>query len=87
MTPLLIFPCNGNAIEALDCLGEAYQLVGFIDDTREKQGTDVHGYAVLSRAALDEFPDAVLAVPGSPGSYQTRKPLTGWGSTIGGSQA
>ena len=23
--PLLIFPCNGNGVEALDCLGGAYE--------------------------------------------------------------
>ena len=72
--PLLIFPCNGNGIEALDCLGEAFRCVGFIDDTPEKQGTRVHGIPVLTRAALHEFPDAqVLAVPGSPTSYPSRR--------------
>jgi len=71
---LLIFPYNGNGIEAVDCLGESYQLVGFVDDTPEKQGTGVSGYPVFSRAALAEFPDsAVLAVPGSPTSYRTRR--------------
>ena len=74
MTRLLIFPYNGNAIEALDCLGEAYEFIGFIDDTPQKHGTDQYGHAVLNRMALREFPDArVLAVPGSPDSYQARK--------------
>jgi sugar O-acyltransferase (sialic acid O-acetyltransferase NeuD family) len=72
--PLLIFPYNGNGIEALDCLGEVYRFIGFIDDTPEKQGTDRRGHLVLSRAALIEFPNAlVLAVPGGPVSYQSRK--------------
>jgi sugar O-acyltransferase (sialic acid O-acetyltransferase NeuD family) len=72
--PLLIFPCNGNAIEALDCLGSAHELIGFIDDTPEKQGRDVHGFPVLGRAALEAYPDArVLAVPGSPTSYRARR--------------
>ena len=71
--PLLIFPCNGNGIEALDCLGDAYRFVAFIDDTPEKQGTDRGGYLILGREALTQFPDAhVLAVPGSPGSYLSR---------------
>ena len=71
---LLIFPYNGNGREALDCLGDYYRFVGFVDDTPEKQGTDPYGHPVLSRAALIEFPDArVLAVPGGPASYQDRR--------------
>ena len=72
--PLLIFPCNGNGIEALDCLGEAYRLIGFVDDTPEKQGSTVHGYPVFGRDALARWPDArVLAVPGGPASYRNRR--------------
>ena len=74
--PLFIFPYNGNGLEALDCLGESYQLIGFIDDTPAKQGTDPHGYPVLGRAALRERPDAlVLAVPGGPASYRSRRQI------------
>jgi sugar O-acyltransferase (sialic acid O-acetyltransferase NeuD family) len=72
-TPLLIFPCNGNAVEALDCLGEAYQLIAFVDDSPDKAGTEKFGVPVLSRAAFDKYPDAkVLAVPGSPTSFRNR---------------
>jgi len=72
--PLLIFPCNGNAIEALDCLGETYRFVAFVDDAAEKQGTEPHGNPVLPRTALAEQPEAfVLAVPGSPTSFRSRK--------------
>src|SRR5262245_64290488 len=72
--PLLIVPCNGNGIEALDCLGDTYRVVGFIDDTPEKQRTAPGGYRVVGRVALTEFPEAqVLAVPGSPRSYLARK--------------
>ena len=35
-TDLLIFPCNGNALEALDCLGSAFRCVGFVDDTYDR---------------------------------------------------
>jgi sugar O-acyltransferase (sialic acid O-acetyltransferase NeuD family) len=71
---LLIFPCNGNGTEALDCLGTAYSCIGFIDDTPAKQGTVRHGYRVLPRSALVEEPDAqVLAVPGSPASFRSRQ--------------
>lgn len=72
-SPLLIFPYNGNGLEALDCLGESWHCIGFVDDTPGKQGLPVYGYPVLSRAALTEKPEArVLAVPGGPSSYQRR---------------
>lgn len=73
-TQLLIFPCNGNGLEALDCLGNAFQLIGFVDDTIEKQRIRVAGHPVGSRALLKERPDAkVLAVPGSSTSYKARR--------------
>jgi sugar O-acyltransferase (sialic acid O-acetyltransferase NeuD family) len=71
--PLLIFPCNGNGVEALDALGTAFRCVGFVDDTPAKQGTTVHGFLVRGRDAFAAHPDAlVLAVPGSPTSYRVR---------------
>ena len=73
---LLIFPFNGNALEALDCLGSAFRLDGFIDDTPSKQGTTSQGLRVYSRASLAEFDDSeVLAVPGSPTSFRSRRAL------------
>lgn len=72
--PLLIFPCNGNALEALDCLGSAFDLIGFVDDAAEKQGSVAWGYPVFGREALGRHPAArVLAVPGSPTSYRSRR--------------
>jgi sugar O-acyltransferase (sialic acid O-acetyltransferase NeuD family) len=73
---LLIFPFNGNALEALDCLGPAHRLLGFVDDTPEKQGVSRRGHPVFTRAAFDKWPAAqVLAVPGSAQSYRTRRAL------------
>lgn len=73
---LLIFPCNGNGIEALDCIGSDFTMLGFVDDTPAKQGTKAHGHEVHSRAAFGRWPDAmVLAVPGSPTSYRSRASL------------
>ncbi|SFK76932.1 NeuD/PglB/VioB family sugar acetyltransferase [Methylocapsa palsarum] len=72
--PLLIFPCNGNGLEALDCLGEDYRCIGFVDDTLTKQGTSTYGVPVFGRGAFEDFPDAsVLAVPGSPTSFRARR--------------
>lgn len=74
MEDLLIFPFNGNAIEALDALGDKYNLVGFVDDS--KQGQDFFGIPVFGREAFDRFKTAkVLAVPGSPTTYKVRKKL------------
>lgn len=73
-TPLLIFPCNGNGIEALDCLGDRFRLVGFVDDTPGKHGVGPQGHRVSGRSALEDCAEAmVLAVPGSPGSYRARR--------------
>ena len=72
--PLLIFPYNGNGIEALNCIGSTYRFIGFVDDTPEKLGIDSNGYPVWDRAAFERFPDAsILAIPGSPSSYRSRK--------------
>jgi sugar O-acyltransferase (sialic acid O-acetyltransferase NeuD family) len=72
--PLLIFPCNGSGIEALDCLGDAYRCIGFVDDTPEKIGTKKYGYPVFDRSAFTAHPHAfVLAVLGSPLSYRSRQ--------------
>jgi sugar O-acyltransferase (sialic acid O-acetyltransferase NeuD family) len=71
---LLIFPCNGNGREALDCLGERWAFAGFVDDTPEKQGKSRHGHLVHGREAFAREPGAaVLAVPGSPTSYRARR--------------
>jgi len=83
--PLLIFPCNGNAVEALDCLGPAYQFLGFVDDTPDKQRDGAFGHPVFPRTAFEERSSCrVLAVPGSPSSYTARKNLIeGLGIEIG----
>jgi sugar O-acyltransferase (sialic acid O-acetyltransferase NeuD family) len=77
MSALLIFPCNGNALEALDCLeGSGWRMLGFVDDTPAKQGTTVHGHRVHARTAFAHWADAeVLAVPGSAATYGARRAL------------
>ncbi len=74
VTPLWIFPFNGNGIEAADALDGNFELCGFIDDTLSKQGELPGGLRVCSRQALIEHPQArVLAVPGSPTSFMQRR--------------
>lgn len=76
MIQLLIFPCNGNGLEAIDCLGNNFELTGFIDDVKEKQGVHPSGYPVFQREIIQQYPDAkILAVPGSPTSFAERKKI------------
>lgn len=70
---LLIFPCNGNGLEALDCLGDRYHCIGFVDDTPEKQSQGAYGLPVFDREALRDKNTRVLAVPGGPQSYLARQ--------------
>ncbi|MBA7540860.1 UDP-3-O-(3-hydroxymyristoyl)glucosamine N-acyltransferase [subsurface metagenome] len=73
MQDLFIFPFNGNGIEALTCLDNKLNFIGFIDDAIEKQGKHEYGFYVYSKEILTKFPKAkVLAVPGSPTSYLYR---------------
>lgn len=74
MKKLIIFPFNGNGIEAIDCLDNDYELIAFADDTKEKQGTSEFGIPVYGRQIIEKYPEAfVLAVPGSPKTYNSRK--------------
>ncbi|MGZ3932522.1 MAG: acetyltransferase, partial [Bacteroidia bacterium] len=73
MEQLFIFPFNGNGLEALDCIGDQFEFLGFLDDTKEKQGTHAYGFSVYGRERLADYPHAkLLAVPGSPASYKVR---------------
>jgi sugar O-acyltransferase, sialic acid O-acetyltransferase NeuD family len=73
MDKLIIFPFNGNGLEALDCISGQYELIGFADDTKEKQMIENQHFKVYSREIIDKYPEAfVLAVPGGPFSYDLR---------------
>jgi sugar O-acyltransferase (sialic acid O-acetyltransferase NeuD family) len=73
MDKLFIFPFSGNGIEALNCIDNQFEFLGFIDDSLEKQGGNKFGYRVYNRGILNKYPDAkLLAVPGSPTSFKNR---------------
>jgi sugar O-acyltransferase (sialic acid O-acetyltransferase NeuD family) len=73
MKKLVIFPYNGNGLEAIDCINNEFEFLGFIDDTPEKQGINKYGHTVYDRSFLINNPDVlILAVPGSPTSYKNR---------------
>ncbi|GHA48922.1 acetyltransferase [Salinimicrobium marinum] len=70
---LVLFPYNGNAIEALDCLDSStYDFLGFIDDDTSKTSPD---YEIFGRDILQHKEIRLLAVPGSPHSFLKRKEL------------
>lgn len=76
MQDLLIFPYNGNGLEALDCLSDDFNFIGFVDDTKEKQGVNGLGQHIFNRTVFEKYPKAkVLAVPGSPSSFKIRKEI------------
>lgn len=76
MENLLIFPYNGNALEAVDCIGSNYNLIGFIDDDIEKHGVQKNGFEVFSRDILYKYPKVkLLAVPGNPLNYKFRQTI------------
>jgi len=74
---LILFPCGGNAIEALDCIDfSRYDVIGFIDDDLKKIGTKVFGLEVFDRTLLEKEPEAlVLAVPGNPNNFKEREEI------------
>jgi sugar O-acyltransferase (sialic acid O-acetyltransferase NeuD family) len=82
---LILFPFGGNAREALISVfamndkNIEWNILGFIDDDQSKHGKECCGIEVLgSRDVLKEIPDAfVLAVPGSPENYSSRKEVIG----------
>jgi sugar O-acyltransferase (sialic acid O-acetyltransferase NeuD family) len=68
---LVLFPFNGNAIEALDCINEdEYEVIGFIDDDPAK--TAGH-HKLVTRDILKDNNIFVLAVPGGPSSFHKRE--------------
>lgn len=70
---LIIFPFNGNGLEALDCVSEHFEVIGFIDDNEEKQGLLPTGIPVTGRSLIERYSEAkVLAVPGSPDTFLNR---------------
>ncbi|WP_018479255.1 DapH/DapD/GlmU-related protein [Pontibacter roseus] len=71
---LIIFPFNGNGVEALDCISfDEYELIGFVDDDACKQSKQ---YDIYTRDILHQYRELhVLAVPGSPASFRKRKEI------------
>jgi len=75
-TKILLFPFGGNSLEALDCLDEKYDVLGFVDDNPDKIGQNYLGYKIFNREAFFDYPNSkVLACVGSPKNFQKRKEI------------
>jgi acetyltransferase EpsM len=73
---LLIFPYSGTALEALDCLSDDQECIGFISDNEDHINKTFFGINVYSRDAITRFPSTfVLIVNGSPTSFKNRKSI------------
>ena len=71
MKQLFIFPKNGNGIEALDCINDEYEFLGFIDDNYDHLKND--DYPVFGREAIKKYEKvSVLAVPGNSNNFLKR---------------
>ncbi|TAE18430.1 MAG: acetyltransferase [Bacteroidetes bacterium] len=74
---LIIFPFNGNGLEAFDCLTDEFDFIGYADDTPEKQKKYEH-FEVFSREIITQYPEAkILAVLGSPANHRYRHEIIG----------
>jgi len=72
---LIIFPYNGNGMEAFDAIADQYDFIGFADDTKTKQGKHEH-FEVFPREIIHQYKEAkVLAVIGSVQNYLQRKTI------------
>ncbi len=73
---ILIFPYSGTGIEALDCLGESFNCVGFISDDLNQIGKSYNNYKIFDRKIIQNYNDSkIIAVHGSPNSYLRRKEI------------
>jgi len=68
---LIIFPFNGNGLEALDCINhDEYEFLGFVDDDVSKKSDN---YEIFKRDIIKKHQEIfLLAVPGSSLSFQER---------------
>lgn len=80
MNDLLLFPCSGNAkeavgvVHAINQIKPTWRILGFVDDDPGKAGLVTCGYKVLGgRSILASFPDAfVMALNGRPETCRER---------------
>lgn len=73
---VFIFPFGGNAWEAIDCLNDNQEFLGFIDDNITLQGNHPSGATIYPREILAKYPESkLLAVVGAPDNFRKRKQI------------
>ena len=87
MNDLIIFGASGFgrevawAVERINNVAPTWNLLGFMDDSDEIQGTDVNGYLVLGKADdVIKYPDAYFVV--AIGASRTREIIVNHMKTI-----
>ncbi len=72
-TKLLLFPLGGNSLEALDCLDDSYEVIGFVDDDPKKIGGMYLHLPIFDRSGFSRHTDAkVLACIGNATNFKKR---------------
>ncbi|MBU0484853.1 MAG: NeuD/PglB/VioB family sugar acetyltransferase [Proteobacteria bacterium] len=80
MKKIILFPFNGNAIEAatviedINLVRETWEIIGFVDDDPQKKDRPFGAYKVIGgKEKILDYPEAmILAVPGRPENYKNR---------------
>jgi len=80
MKDLILFPCNGNAreavgvVEAINRAAPTWNILGYVDDGPASAQSRQTAHPILgTRDRLADYPDAyVLAVPGRPDNFWQR---------------
>jgi len=71
---ILIIGFGGNAIDCFETIENEFEVIGFVDDEKDKQKSEFKGIPVYSRAALNQYKDAkVISLIGSEHTFMKRK--------------
>lgn len=71
---VIVLGFGGNAIDFFDTISANYNIIGFIDDVKEKQGQNYKGIKVYDRSFLDKYPEAgVISLIGSEKTIHSRQ--------------
>jgi len=71
--PLLVLGFGGNALDAFDTISNSYEIIGFIDDSPERQKLTFEGIPVYSREVLKKYEDVkVISLIGAEYNFRVR---------------
>src|SRR5208337_4649353 len=74
--PLFILGFGGNAIDAIDVIEHAYEIIGFIDDNPERQKLTYSRIQVYPRQILHKYKEAkVITLIGAETTLRNREQI------------